>query len=88
MRMNESNSTNEKSIPRTRAPRATRQAPGVQPGDDRIRQRAYEIYLRRDGAPGDPLEDWLCAERELIAEVPAPAVRANDRPRAAARKRS
>jgi hypothetical protein len=50
--------------------------------------RAYEIYLRRDGGAGDPLEDWLSAERELLAEAPAPAARANDRPRAAARKRS
>lgn len=32
-----------------------------------IRRRAYEIYLNRNGAPGDPVADWLQAERELRA---------------------
>lgn len=32
-----------------------------------IRARAYEIYVARGGAPGDPVEDWLQAERELRA---------------------
>lgn len=35
------------------------------PGHDEIRRRAYEIYLERDGLPGDELDDWLRAEREL-----------------------
>ena len=30
-----------------------------------IRNRAYEIYLQRGAQPGDELEDWLQAEREL-----------------------
>jgi hypothetical protein len=30
-----------------------------------IEGRAYEIYLSRNGAPGDPVADWLQAEREL-----------------------
>lgn len=30
-----------------------------------IRQRAYEIYLKRAGQSGSELEDWLQAEREL-----------------------
>jgi hypothetical protein len=33
--------------------------------DEGIRRRAYEIYLERDGLPGDELDDWLRAEREL-----------------------
>ena len=32
---------------------------------EEIRHRAYEIYLARGGAPGDPMADWLQAEREL-----------------------
>jgi hypothetical protein len=32
---------------------------------EEIRRRAYEIYLERGGLPGDELEDWLRAEREL-----------------------
>ena len=35
------------------------------PSHEEIRQRAYEIYLERDGLPGDELDDWLRAEREL-----------------------
>jgi hypothetical protein len=34
--------------------------------EQKIAQRAYEIYLERNGAPGNPLEDWVRAERELL----------------------
>jgi hypothetical protein len=33
--------------------------------EQEIRARAYEIYLRRGAQPGNELEDWLQAEREL-----------------------
>ena len=33
--------------------------------EQEIRNRAYEIYLRRGAQPGDEVEDWLQAEREL-----------------------
>lgn len=36
------------------------------PTHDEIRVRAYELYCERNGAPGDPMADWLRAERELI----------------------
>jgi hypothetical protein len=35
------------------------------PSGEEIRLRAYEIYLERNGLPGDELDDWLRAEREL-----------------------
>ena len=35
------------------------------PSHEEIRSRANEIYLERDGQPGDELDDWLRAEREL-----------------------
>jgi hypothetical protein len=35
------------------------------PSQEEIRRRAYEIYLERDGHPGDELDDWRRAEREL-----------------------
>src|SRR6266403_4196110 len=35
------------------------------PSHEEIRRRAYEIYLERDGLPGDELDDWHRAEREL-----------------------
>jgi len=32
---------------------------------EETRRRAYEIYLERGGLPGQELEDWLQAEREI-----------------------
>ena len=32
---------------------------------EQIRLRAYQIYLERGGFPGNELDDWLQAEREL-----------------------
>ena len=56
--------------PRKSAPKAPRAAKAPSPvrlDDDMIRERAYEIYLQR-GHHGDPMEDWLRAERELIEQ--------------------
>ena len=33
--------------------------------EQEIRDRAYEIYLRRGAQPGNEVEDWLQAEREI-----------------------
>lgn len=38
---------------------------------DRIRIRAYEIFLARNGGPGDPTADWCQAERELNGNADA-----------------
>lgn len=38
------------------------------PSEAEIRQRAYELYERRGGAPGHEQEDWARAERELRGE--------------------
>jgi hypothetical protein len=35
------------------------------PSEQRIRERAYEIYLSRSGGDSDELSDWLTAEQEL-----------------------
>ena len=35
------------------------------PSDEEIRRRAHEIYLERGDLPGDEIDDWLRAEREL-----------------------
>jgi len=37
---------------------------------DEIRLRAYEIYLEPGGLPGDEINDWLQAERELSRPIP------------------
>ena len=40
--------------------------------DDRettkVRERAYELFLQRGSAPGDPVHDWLKAEEEVRDE--------------------
>jgi hypothetical protein len=35
--------------------------------DQRIRLRAYDLYLQRGGQPGSALDDWLLAEDEIRA---------------------
>jgi hypothetical protein len=38
--------------------------------EERIRQRAHQLYLARGERPGHDLDDWLQAERELLGESP------------------
>lgn len=62
--------------------------PGVpiRPTDEAIRARAHEIWLAREGAPGNPTLDWLEAEMELVAELRTGApTRAGKKPPARAR---
>jgi Protein of unknown function (DUF2934) len=40
-------------------------SPDQERSHQQIRHRAYEIYLERSGFPGNELDDWLQAEREL-----------------------
>jgi hypothetical protein len=82
MRTNESNSPKGKTSPaakrsravstaakpRKSAPKAPKAAAAVRPDDEIIRVRAYEIFLQR-GHQGDPMENWLLAERELIEQT-------------------
>jgi hypothetical protein len=50
---------------RTNRPRAENAAANLEPKNDEIRRRAYEIYLEGGSLPGRELDDWLRAEREL-----------------------
>jgi len=36
---------------------------------DEIAKIAYELYLQRGGQPGDPVNDWLTAERIYIERL-------------------
>ena len=56
--------------------------------NDDIRLRAYQLYVERHGAPGDPVADWLRAERELTATPPAGEKRPNGRGRKIVRNRA
>ena len=40
------------------------------PVEERIRRRAYEIYLQRGGQEGGELDDWLQAEQEILGAEP------------------
>lgn len=51
---------------KTVTPKATK------PTQEEIALRAYHIYLERNGAPGNPHEDWLRAEAELMAPAKKP----------------
>ena len=35
------------------------------PLEERIRRRAYELYLQRGNQPGSELDDWLQAEEDV-----------------------
>jgi hypothetical protein len=49
------------SLTKSKSPSAKKLSP-----QQKIQLRAYEIYLERGGTPGNPLEDWVRAERELL----------------------
>lgn len=34
--------------------------------NEKVQQRAYELFLQRGQQPGHELEDWLQAEREVM----------------------
>ena len=36
------------------------------PIDEQIRQRAYELYIRRGSETGSEVDDWLQAEEEVL----------------------
>jgi Protein of unknown function (DUF2934) len=38
------------------------------PLEERIRSRAYELYVERGDAGGSELGDWLQAEDEILAQ--------------------
>jgi hypothetical protein len=50
------------SSPRTKSKSSTKKLST----QEQIQLRAYEIYLERNGAPGNPMEDWVRAEREIL----------------------
>jgi hypothetical protein len=49
------------SSPAPKKPKAAK----AKPTQEEIALRAYHIYRERGSTPGDPLADWIRAEREL-----------------------
>ncbi len=48
---------------------------------ERTAQRAYELYQQRGEAHGHDVEDWLEAERQIVAQLQAPTETAAKAPR-------
>ena len=46
----------------------------IEPTKQQIRDRAYFIYLARNGGPGDAAADWSQAERDLREEFRRAAI--------------
>lgn len=51
---------------------APQKTPNYKPTQEEIALRAYQIYLQRGGAPGNELQDWIQAERQLLEENEKP----------------
>jgi len=50
----------------TKSAQQRKEAPAShRPTHDEIKRRAYQIYIERGARPGNELDDWLRAEREL-----------------------
>jgi DUF2934 family protein len=47
----------------------------VLPVEERIRRRAYEIYLERGNQSGSEIDDWLHAEEEILRAAEQPSAR-------------
>lgn len=43
------------------------------PVDERIRRRAYELYVERGNESGSELDDWLQAEEEVFQPQEQPS---------------
>ena len=48
--------------------------------EQRIRERAYEIYLSRNGGDGDELSDRLAAQQQLKGSTDQQPEASNDQP--------
>jgi hypothetical protein len=56
-----------------------------EPTHEQIAARAYQIFQERGDTPGDPLSDWVRAERELATVAEAPLKTAKPRKKPATR---
>jgi hypothetical protein len=49
-------------------PKKTKEVAMAQPVEEKIRMRAYELYLQRHGQGGSPEQDWFQAAAEIYGE--------------------
>jgi hypothetical protein len=50
--------------------------PGAVLSQDKIRERAYELYESRGREPGQAEQDWLRAEQEILIRSGSPTISA------------
>jgi hypothetical protein len=58
--------------PAETAKKSRKPTPTPAPTYEEIALRAYHIYLERGCTPGDPMQDWLRAEKELMDAAKKP----------------
>jgi len=51
----------------TTSPKFAQEYQGSPVLEEKIRARAYELYLQRHGIGGSPEQDWLQAQKEVCA---------------------
>jgi Protein of unknown function (DUF2934) len=56
--------------PLAATPKSRKTTTAKSPTHEEIALRAYHIFLERNGAPGNPFDDWARAERELLQQTP------------------
>jgi len=61
--------TGTRAAAKTESTETHRESLGDYPLEEKIRQRAHEIWLQRAGGVGSDVTDWLQAEAEILNEM-------------------
>jgi hypothetical protein len=59
--------TNKVVVVTPKASATTGTLPQLFASQDQIRERAFEIYMKRGNKPGNDMQDWLRAERQMLS---------------------
>ena len=62
------NGTGTQVGPVTTSPEFAQESQPLPVVEEKIRRRAYELYLQRGGTGGSPEQDWLQAKEEICGE--------------------
>jgi Protein of unknown function (DUF2934) len=62
------NGTGTQAQPITTSPEFAQGSQSLPVVEEKIRRRAYELYLQRGGTGGSPEQDWLQAKEEICGE--------------------
>jgi Protein of unknown function (DUF2934) len=63
----------DKPVGRTKGGNARAQKESAAPAFEEIARRAYDLFERRGGEPGQEQADWLQAEKDLREEKASPS---------------